>query len=247
MNFFAEAFAFIGDGSSWAGPNGIPTRLGEHLWYSVVAVALASVVAVPVGFAIGHTGRGRAIAVAVSGGARALPTFGVITLIAGAVGIGLTAPMISFVVLAIPSVLAGAYAGFEAVDRSTVDAARAVGMTEWQIVTRVEVPLGLPLLIGGIRSAVLQVVATATLATIVGSGGLGSYIIIGLRANDYGRMLAGSILVIVLAVALEAVFSVVQRLVVPAGVTAGRPTDSRTRVARRAPGTATPLQEEGTQ
>ena len=247
MNFFAEAFAFIGDGSSWAGPNGIPTRLGEHLWYSVVAVALASIVAVPVGFAIGHTGRGRAIAVAVSGGARALPTFGVITLIAGAVGIGLTAPMISFVVLAIPSVLAGAYAGFEAVDRSTVDAARAVGMTEWQIVTRVEVPLGLPLLIGGIRSAVLQVVATATLATIVGSGGLGSYIITGLRANDYGTMLAGSILVIVLAVALEVVFSVVQRLVVPAGVSAGRPTDSRVRVARRAPGTATPLQEEGTQ
>jgi osmoprotectant transport system permease protein len=246
VNFFAEAFAFIGDGSSWAGPNGIPTRLGEHLWYSVVAVALASIVAVPVGFAIGHTGRGRAIAVAVSGGARALPTFGVITLIAGWVGIGLTAPMISFVILAIPSVLAGAYAGFEAVDRSTVDAARAVGMTEWQIVTRVEVPLGLPLLIGGIRSAVLQVVATATLATIVGSGGLGSYIITGLRANDYGTMLAGSILVIALAVALEVVFSVVQRLVVPAGVTAGRPIDSRARVSRRAPGTATPLQE-GTQ
>ena len=245
MNFFAEAFAFIGDGSSWAGPNGIPTRLGEHLWYSVVAVALASIVAVPVGFAIGHTGKGRAIAVAVSGGARALPTFGVITLIAGAVGIGLTAPMISFVVLAIPSVLAGAYAGFEAVDRSTVDAARAVGMTEWQIVTRVEVPLGLPLLIGGIRSAVLQVVATATLATIVGSGGLGSYIIIGLRANDYGRMLAGSILVIVLAVALEAVFSVVQRLVVPAGVTAGRPTDSRAPTLRSR-ASETPLQE-GTQ
>jgi osmoprotectant transport system permease protein len=211
-----------------------------------VAVALASIVAVPVGFAIGHTGRGRAIAVAVSGGARALPTFGVITLIAGWVGIGLTAPMISFVILAIPSVLAGAYAGFEAVDRSTVDAARAVGMTEWQIVTRVEVPLGLPLLIGGIRSAVLQVVATATLATIVGSGGLGSYIITGLRANDYGTMLAGSILVIALAVALEVVFSVVQRLVVPAGVTAGRPIDSRARVSRRAPGTATPLQE-GTQ
>jgi osmoprotectant transport system permease protein len=247
VNFFAEALAFIADGSNWVGQNGIPTRLGEHLWYSVVAVALASLVAVPVGFAIGHTGRARAIAVAVSGGARALPTFGVITLIAGWVGIGLTAPMVSFVILAIPSVLAGAYAGFEAVDRSTVDAARAVGMTEWQIVARVEVPLGLPLLIGGIRSAVLQVVATATLATIVGAGGLGSYILIGLRANDYGTMLAGSILVIALAVVLELVFTGVQRLVVPAGVTAGRPTDSRARVSRRAPGTATPLQEEGTQ
>ncbi|KQM25298.1 MULTISPECIES: ABC transporter permease [Frigoribacterium] len=246
MNFFVEAFAWLADPIHWTGADGIPTRLGQHLWYSALSVVIASVIAVPVGYLIGHTGRGRSIAVSISGGARALPSFGVITLIALSVGIGLTAPIISFVILAIPSVLAGAYSGFEAVDRKTVDAARAVGMTEWQIMTKVEMPLGLPLLIGGIRSAVLQVVATATLATFVGAGGLGSYIITGLRANDYPKMLAGSILVIALAVVLEILFSIVQRLVVPAGVTAGRPTDIRSRAVRPGAVTATPL-TKGTQ
>ncbi|KPG88887.1 ABC transporter permease [Frigoribacterium sp. RIT-PI-h] len=246
MNFFVEAFAWLADPAHWAGADGIPTRLGQHLWYSALSVVIASVIAIPVGYLIGHTGRGRSIAVSISGGARALPSFGVITLIALSVGIGLTAPIISFVILAIPSVLAGAYSGFEAVDRKTVDAARAVGMTEWQIMAKVEMPLGLPLLIGGIRSAVLQVVATATLATFVGAGGLGSYIITGLRANDYPKMLAGSILVIALAVVLEILFSIVQRLVVPAGVTAGRPSDTRSKAVRPGAVTATPL-TKGTQ
>ncbi|OII27420.1 ABC transporter permease [Frigoribacterium sp. MCBA15_019] len=246
MNFFVEAFAWLADPVHWTGADGIPTRLGQHLWYSALSVVIASVIAIPVGYLIGHTGRGRSIAVSISGGARALPSFGVITLIALSVGIGLTAPIISFVILAIPSVLAGAYSGFEAVDRKTVDAARAVGMTEWQIMAKVEVPLGLPLLIGGIRSAVLQVVATATLATFVGAGGLGSYIITGLRANDYPKMLAGSILVIALAVVLEILFSIVQRLVVPAGVTAGRPSDTRSKAVRPGAVTATPL-TKGTQ
>lgn len=246
MNFFLEAFAWLADPVHWTGADGIPTRLGQHLWYSALSVVIASVIAIPVGYLIGHTGRGRSIAVSISGGARALPSFGVITLIALSVGIGLTAPIISFVILAIPSVLAGAYSGFEAVDRKTVDAARAVGMTEWQIMAKVEVPLGLPLLIGGIRSAVLQVVATATLATFVGAGGLGSYIITGLRANDYPKMLAGSILVIALAVVLEILFSIVQRLVVPAGVTAGRPSDTRSKAVRPGAVTATPL-TKGTQ
>lgn len=246
MNFFVEAFAWLADPVHWTGADGIPTRLGQHLWYSALSVVIASVIAIPVGYLIGHTGRGRSIAVSISGGARALPSFGVITLIALSVGIGLTAPIISFVILAIPSVLAGAYSGFEAVDRKTVDAARAVGMTEWQIVAKVEVPLGLPLLIGGIRSAVLQVVATATLATFVGAGGLGSYIITGLRANDYPKMLAGSILVIALAVVLEVLFSIVQRLVVPAGVTAGRPSDTRSKAVRPGAVTATSL-TKGTQ
>jgi osmoprotectant transport system permease protein len=246
VNFFVEAFAWLADPVHWTGADGIPTRLGQHLWYSALSVVIASVIAIPVGYLIGHTGRGRSIAVSISGGARALPSFGVITLIALSVGIGLTAPIISFVILAIPSVLAGAYSGFEAVDRKTVDAARAVGMTEWQIMAKVEMPLGLPLLIGGIRSAVLQVVATATLATFVGAGGLGSYIITGLRANDYPKMLAGSILVIALAVVLEILFSIVQRLVVPTGVTAGRPSDTRSKAVRPGAVTATPL-TKGTQ
>lgn len=245
MNFFLEALAWIVDPAHLSGPDGIPVRVGEHLLYTVVAVALASVVAIPAGYAIGHTGKGRTIAVALTGGVRALPTVGLVFLLALLMGIGSTPPVIAFVVLAIPSVLAGAYAGFEAVDRTTIDAARAMGMTERQIVAQVEVPLGLPLLIGGIRSAMLQVVATATVAAVVGAGGLGTYIFRGLRSNDYVQMVAGSMLVIAVAIVLEIVFAIAQRLVVPAGVTAGRPSDSRA-PASRTRTTNEPLQE-GTQ
>ena len=151
---------------------------------------------------------------------RALPTLGLMIILALALGIGLEAPFIAFVVLAVPSILAGAYAGFEAIDRSIIDAARAVGMTQWQTLTKVEVPLGLPLLIGGVRSASLQVISTVTLADYVGAGGLGHFLFLGLKTNDYPQMLAGSIVVIVLALLSEIVFSVLQRVVVPAGVSA---------------------------
>lgn len=245
MNYLLDALGWIADPAHLSGPDGIPTRMAEHLLYTLVAVALASLVAIPAGYLIGHTGKGRTVAVALTGGVRALPTVGVVFLLALLMGIGSTPPVIAFVVLAIPSVLAGAYSGFEAVDRATIDAARSMGMTERQIVAKVEVPLGLPLLIGGIRSATLQVVATATVAAVVGAGGLGTYIFRGLRSNDYVQMLAGSILVIVVAIVLEVVFATVQRLVVPAGVTAGRPTDSRAPTLRSR-ASETPLQE-GTQ
>jgi osmoprotectant transport system permease protein len=126
-------------------------------------------------------------------------------------GIGLTPAIVSLVVLAIPPLLAGAYAGLESVDRATIDAARAIGMTEWQILFRVEVPLALDLIIGGVRSAVLQVVATATVAAYIGLGGLGRYLIDGIAVRDYGQMLAGSFVIVVLALALDALFALVQR------------------------------------
>ncbi|WP_348648445.1 ABC transporter permease [Cryobacterium breve] len=121
----------------------------SRLLFTAVTLALASVIAIPIGFLIGHTGRGRGIAVATSGGLRAIPTLGLLTLVALWIGIGLGAPYVALTVLAIPPILAGAYTGFEAVNRATIDAARAVGMTELQIVRHVEIPLGLPLLIGG--------------------------------------------------------------------------------------------------
>jgi osmoprotectant transport system permease protein len=223
VNLFFEAIAWILDPQHYGGLNGIDTRVVQHLLISAGVVAVSSLIAIPLGYVIGHTGRGRAAAIALSGGVRALPTLGLLILIALGVGIGLTAPFIALVVLAIPSILAGAYSGFEAVDRRTIDAARAVGMTEWQIVGRVEIPLGLPLLIGGLRAAALQVIATATLADYVGAGGLGHFLFLGLKTNDYPQMLAGSIVVIVLAIVSEFVFSVIQRLVVPAGVAARAP------------------------
>ncbi|PZF59934.1 ABC transporter permease [Curtobacterium sp. MCSS17_008] len=213
-----QAIAWVFDPANHTGSNAIPGRLWEHVWITLLAVLLASVLAVPVGYAIGHTGRARGFAIALSGGIRALPTLGVLTLFGLLAGVGLQAPLLALVILAIPSVLAGAYAGIESVDPGTVDAARAQGMTGWQVLWKVEVPLGLPLLVGGVRSAVLQVVATATLAAYVGSGGLGGYVFLGLKTQDYAEMLGASVLVIALAIAFEIVFAALQRAVVPRGI-----------------------------
>jgi len=236
MNYFTDAINWLLDPAHYTGPSGIPTRLGEQLLFTVVTLVLASVIAIPIGFLIGHTGRGRGIAVATSGGLRAIPTLGLLTLVALWIGIGLGAPYVALTVLAIPPILAGAYTGFEAVNRTTIDAARAVGMTELQIVRQVEIPLGLPLLIGGLRSATLQVVATATLAAYVADFGLGRFLFAGLKTNDYAQMLGGSILVILLALVLEGLFAGLQKLVVPRGVAVGRTPVDRKASTRRRPG-----------
>jgi osmoprotectant transport system permease protein len=232
MNYFIDAVNWVLDPANYQGPGSIPVRILEHLMFTFVTLLLASAIAIPIGYAIGHTGRGVGVAVSVSGALRALPTLGILTLVGLFVGIGLRAPYVALTILAIPSVLAGAYTGFRAIDRGTIDAARAVGMSEGQIVRKVEVPLGLPLLIGGIRSAVLQVIATATLAAYVADFGLGRYLFTGLKTRDYAQMLGGSILVILLALTLEGIFALIQRVVVPRGVTAGRTTDTRSRATR---------------
>ncbi|WP_347043044.1 ABC transporter permease [Brachybacterium nesterenkovii] len=202
----------------WSGPTGIGVRLLEHLWYTLLGVGIAALIAVPIGLLVGHTRRGRGLAVAAAGAARSLPTLGLVTLFGLLLGIGLLAPLVAFVVLAIPSLLAGAYSACEAVDPRTVDAARAQGMTELQILTRVELPLGMPLLITGLRSATLQVIATAMLAAYVGNGGLGRFIFLGLKTQDYPQMLGGSLLVIALAIAVEALLLGLQRLTAPRGL-----------------------------
>ncbi len=218
MNQLAAAWGWIIDPAHWAGPDGIPVRLGEHLLYTFAAVTLAALVAIPLGLLIGHTGRGRALAVGSSSAARAVPTLGLITLLALVWGVGIKAPMVAFVVLAIPSILAATYAGVDAVDPQVRDAARAVGMTGRQVLARVEVPLALPMMWGGIRSGTLQVVATATLAAYVGAGGLGRYLFRGLKTQDYPQMLAAALLVVALAIVLELLLGLAQRLGVPRGV-----------------------------
>lgn len=212
MTPLLEALDWVLTADSWTGPGGLGVRAGEHLLYSLLAVGLSALVALPAGLFIGHTGRGRGIAVVSTGVTRALPTLGVITLVALAAGIGLTAPMVAFIVLAVPSILAGAYSGVEAVDPQIVDAARAQGMSPRQVLLGVEVPLGLRLILGGVRLATLQVVATATLAAYVGAGGLGRPLFLGLRNHDYAMMLGASIVVILLAVVLDALFALGQRL-----------------------------------
>jgi osmoprotectant transport system permease protein len=212
MNVFSETWSWLTDSEHWQGDDGIPHRLLQHLGYTTLTMVIACAIALPLGLWIGHTGRLRGLAIVVTGSLRALPTLGLLTLIVLWRGIGLAPPITALVVLAIPPLLAGAYAGVEAVDRRTVDAARGIGMTEWQVLTQVEVPLGLPLIIGGIRSAVLQVVATATVAAYVGLGGLGRYIIDGIAVRDYPQMLSGSLLLIALALILDAAFALLQRM-----------------------------------
>jgi len=244
VNLFAQGFAWIFDPANNVGPNAIGVRLLEHVWITLLTVAIAVVIAVPIGLLIGHTGKGRSLAVGVSGGIRALPTLGLLTLLALWIGLGVQAPIISLVILAIPSVLAGTYSGVEAIDRVTVDAARAQGMTPWQILGRVEVPLALPLIVGGIRAAVLQVVATATLVAYINAGGLGGYAFSGIANQDYAEVLGGSIVVIALAIAFEIVFAALQRLAVPAGLSAGETRRNRRSTRSSAPRASTPV--EGT-
>jgi osmoprotectant transport system permease protein len=218
MSVVSETADWLAQPSHWSGVDGIPHRLLEHLGYTGLTVALGVAVALPLGLWIGHTGRLRSAAVATTGALRALPTLGLLTLVVLFSGIGLLAPVLALTVLAIPPLLAGAYAGLESVDRDTIDAARAQGMTEWQILIKVEIPLALPIIVGGIRSATLQVVATATVAAYVGLGGLGRFIIDGQAVQDYPQMLSGAVLIVILALVLDAGFALAQRLATGARV-----------------------------
>lgn len=234
MNLFAEAIAWIFSPDRLAGSLPLPLAIGQHLAFTFGSVLIAAVIAIPAGWAIGHTGRGREIAVGLSGAARAIPTLGLVILLFLVFGVVYKsqAAVAAFVILAVPSILAGAYSGFQAIDRSVIAAARAVGMTERQILWKVEVPLGLPLLIGGLRSATLQVVATVTIATYVGLGGLGFFIIQGIQLRDTAQILGASILVVVLALVLDGMFALLQRIVVPGGVRASSSPHPRPRRTR---------------
>ena len=220
MNVFADAFAWIFSPERLSGSLPLPLAVGQHLAFTFGAVAIAAIIAIPLGWLIGHTGRGREIAVALSGAARALPSLGLVVLLVLVLGVvhKTEAAMVAFVLLAIPSILAGAYTGFEAIDRTVIDAGRAVGMTGWQVLWKIEVPLGLPLLIGGLRSATLQVVATVTIAAYVGLGGIGFFIIQGIQLRSFPQILGSSLIVVVLALALDGLFALLQHVVVPRGV-----------------------------
>lgn len=238
MNLILDALAWIAAPEQWTGAGSIPARLGEHLAYSLIAFVVAAAIAVPLGYLIGHTGKGRGFAVALSGAARALPSFGLIVLLVIVMGVLQVrlAVVIALVLLAIPSILAGAYAGLEAVDRRTIDAARATGMTGWQILTQVEIPLGLQLLISGLRAAMLQIVATATLAAYVGLGGLGYDILQGIPLRRFDQALGTALVVVLLALLLDVAFALLEQHCLPRGVRASRASarNSRTRHALRA-------------
>jgi len=210
VNILLTALAWLAAPANWQGDSGILVRCAQHLGLTVLIVALAALIALPLGTWIGHTGRGRWL-VSATGAARAVPTLGVLTLAGLWLGIGLAAPTLALLVLAVPPLLSATYSGIASTPRATVDAARAIGLTEPQILLRVEAPHAAGLVAAGARSAALQVIATATLAAYTADYGLGRFLYTGLKTRDYAQMIGGAIVVVALALAVDATLALLAR------------------------------------
>lgn len=218
MNVLNFISSFFSDNAHWQGYDGIPTRLGEHIQYTLTALAIAAAVGLLVGLLTGHTGRGGNTLALIATSARALPSFGLMVLMFILLGLGMAPVMIPLVVLAIPPILVTTYEAMRSVDPAPVDAARGMGMAETAVLFRVELPVALPLILSGLRSAAIQIVSTATIAAYVSFGGLGRYIIDGLYQRNYEKVVGGATLVAAMALATLAVFWAVGRLTVSPGV-----------------------------
>ncbi|WP_425832895.1 ABC transporter permease [Streptomyces fractus] len=212
FELFKNLGAWLVSGEQWGGSDGIATRVAEHLQYSLLATLVAAVIALPVGLLIGHTGRGAFIAINLSSFGRALPTVGLVVLVFLASGLSMWPVYIALVALAVPSIVTNTYAGMTAVDPEVRDAARGQGMKAHQVLFQVELPLALPLIMTGLRLALIQVVATATIAAYVSFGGLGRYVFDGLAQRDLVQVLGGAVLVAVVAIVLDLALSGLQRL-----------------------------------
>jgi osmoprotectant transport system permease protein len=202
-------FSYLLDRANWVGPGKTLDLLGEHLAYTVAAVAIAALIAIPVGILIGHTGRGSFLVIGLTNGARAIPSLGLLVLVVLLLGTGFSRTVLVLTLLALPAILTATAAGIAGADREAVHAARALGMTEGQVVGQVEWPLALPLVLSGLRSASLQVVATATVAAFVGGGGLGRLLISGQRSGNYSQMFAGAFLIALMAIVLDLLLGLV--------------------------------------
>ncbi|MDQ1015427.1 ABC transporter permease [Streptomyces afghaniensis] len=218
MNVLNFVNAFFSDSAHWQGYDGIPARLGEHVRYTLEALALAAAIGLPVGLVTGHYGRGGNALSLVATAGRALPSFGLLVLMTTLLGFGMLPVMIPLVVLAVPPILVTTYEAMRSVDPSPVDAARGMGMHESRILFQVELPVALPLILSGLRSAAIQIVSTATIAAYVSLGGLGRYIVDGLYQRNYEKVVGGATLVAVLALVTLALFWAVARAAVSPGV-----------------------------
>ena len=220
------AFEWLTTGSNWTGSSGVWARLLEHLWYTMLALAIAMAIALPIGALIGHTGRFTGLVSGLANALRAIPTLGLLIMLAlwglhSLKGdIALLGPAIAvLVILAIPPILANTYAGISTVDPAARDAAKGMGMTGRQVLTRVELPVALPLIMSGIRSAYLQLVATATIAAVISLGGFGRYVLDGLKQQNYSMMVSGAILVALLAIIGDRILALIAHFVVSPGLT----------------------------
>jgi osmoprotectant transport system permease protein len=228
VNVVNEVFTWLTDPAQWSGPDGIPVRTLQHLWYSLLATGIAAAIALPIGVFIGHTGRGALFAVNLTNLGRAIPSLGIIILMFTLVGFGIVPVLVALTALAVPPIVTNSYIGVRSVDRDVREAAEGMGMRGRQVLWQVELPVAMPLIMAGIRTSAVQVVATATLAAFVGLGGLGRYLIDGLSQRDLAQVVGGAILVAVLSLLTELVLGRVQALAVSPGV-AGRGADAAVR------------------
>jgi osmoprotectant transport system permease protein len=222
MEFLGEVINWFGDPTTWTGRNGIPNRLVEHLWISAASLGIGVLIALPLGLFIGHTGRGAFLAISLANVGRAIPSLGMIGIVFPIVLLldvdsGFWSTVVALAALAIPPIVTNTYVGMRDVDRDLIEAGRGMGMREGQLVRSLEVPLALPIILAGIRISAVQVVATATLALVVGGGTLGTLIYIGVQTSNEPMVFGSALIVAALAILTELGFSVLQRAAVSAG------------------------------
>jgi osmoprotectant transport system permease protein len=231
MELVGGLIEWFADPLNWSGRDAIPTRLLEHVLIAGAALLIGLGIALPIALYIGHTGRGALLAISLANVGRAVPSYALLVIFFGffvaatrETAIFTNGPtLLAMVALAIPPIITNAYAGLRDVDRELVEAARAMGMRGGQVLRRVEIPLALPVMIAGIRVAAVQVVATAALGAVIGGGGLGRYIIQGLRTFDHPRLLAGALMVALLALAADLLLSWLQRRLASPGLAEAEP------------------------
>ena len=218
MSLLQDTWRWLIDPAHWQGIDGIPTRLGEHVHLSIESVAIGALIALPVGIVLGHYGRFGTLAINISNVGRAVPSFGILVIAFEVFGLGDLPIVIALTALAVPPMVTNTYVAMREVDPDIKDAARGMGYRELAQVLRVELPLAVPLIMAGVRTSAVQVVATATLAALVAGGGLGRYIVDGLARSDNPRTLAGALLVAALALSTELSLAGLQQVMVPRGI-----------------------------
>src|SRR6187401_1757619 len=247
MELFGDGLAWLANPANWTDPrNGILLRLWEHLSLSAVALGLAVAIGLPLGLWIGHTGRGAGVVIAIANIGRAVPSVGwlglvfpITLVILGRGGLGFIPAVIALTLLGIPPIVTNTFAGMREVDPDLIEAGRGMGMTARQVVRRVEVPVALPVILAGVRVSAVQIVATATLAAVVGGGTLGHFIVQGIFTRDLDRVVGAALLVSLLAIGTEVLFSLIERVVVSPGIRA-RTASGRDDAAQLLPSGAVP-------
>jgi osmoprotectant transport system permease protein len=223
VSFAQSVIAWLSAPEHWTGSDGIPNRVAEHLLLSGVTLLAAVLIALPIGVWAGHTGRGGFLAINIANLGRALPSLALLALmlpvaLAFKLGLGFWPTFFALVPLGIPPILTNSYVAIRGVDQDIVEAARGMGLRERQVLSNVELPIGAPLILAGVRNAAVAIVATATLGALVAGGGLGRYIVDGLARQDYPRLFVGALLVALLSIAVELTFGGIERLTVSSGV-----------------------------